>query len=153
MRVLIAYKDSHRAYGDALARAIRGLRASVEVSLVQARELGGEVGSVYPHLVVCGKPNTVDPGGRAAWVTLSEEPEEPSEVCVGGRRRGMEYPGDGGASGRPRRDGGTHASGRRARRLLECRAFLPYSPECVEGAFSEVRPQGVAGSRDSSPRA
>jgi hypothetical protein len=93
MRVLIAYKDSHRAYGDALARAIRGLRASVEVSLVQARELGGEVGSVYPHLVVCGKPNTVDPGGRAAWVTLSEEPEEPSEVCVGGRRRWMENPG------------------------------------------------------------
>jgi hypothetical protein len=25
-------------------------------------------------------------------VTLSEEPEEPSEVCVGGRRRWMENP-------------------------------------------------------------
>ena len=93
MRVLIAYKDSHRAYGDALERAIRGLRPSVEVSLVQARELGAEVGSVDPHLVVSGKPNTADPGGRTAWVTLSEEPEEPSEVCVGGRRRGMENPG------------------------------------------------------------
>ena len=93
MRVLIAHEDSHRAYGEALERAIRGLRPSVEVSLVQARELGGEVGSLDPHLVVSGKPNTVDPGGRAAWVTLSEEPEEPSEVCVGGRRRGMENPG------------------------------------------------------------
>ena len=45
MRVLIAYKDSHRAYGEALERAIRGLRPSVEVSLVQARGLGGEVGA------------------------------------------------------------------------------------------------------------
>src|ERR671913_1439994 len=93
MRVLIAHEDSRRAYGEALERAIRGLRPSVEVSLVQARELGGEVGSLDPHLVVSGKPNTVDPGGRAAWMTLSEEPEEPSEVCVGGQRRGMENPG------------------------------------------------------------
>jgi hypothetical protein len=93
MRVLIAYKDSHRAYGEALERAIRGLRPSVEVSLVQARELGGEVGSLDPHLVVSGKLNTVDPGGRAAWVTLSEEPEEPSEVCVGDGVGGWRTPG------------------------------------------------------------
>ena len=93
MRVLISYEDSHRAYGEALERTIRGLRPSVEVSLVQARELGGEVGRLDPHLVVSGKPNTVDPEGRAAWVTLSEEPEEPSEVCLGGRRMGMENPG------------------------------------------------------------
>ena len=44
MRVLIVYEDSHRAYGEALERAIRGLRPSVEVSLVQARELGGRWG-------------------------------------------------------------------------------------------------------------
>ena len=93
MRVLVVYEDSHRAYGQALQRAVGGLRPGVEVSLVQARELAGEVGRLDPHLVVSGKPNTVDPGGRAAWVTLSEEPEEPSEVCVGGRRRGMENPG------------------------------------------------------------
>ena len=43
--------------------------------------------------MVSGLPNTVDPGGRAAWVTLSEEPEEPSEVCVAGRRRGAQNPG------------------------------------------------------------
>ncbi len=93
MRVLIAYEDSYRAYGEALERAIRGLRPSVGVSLVRARQLAEEVGSLDPHLVVSGKPNTVDPGGRAAWVTLSEEPEEPSEACVGGRRAGMENPG------------------------------------------------------------
>src|SRR5215208_3969972 len=39
-----------------------------------------------PHLVVSSRPNTVDPGGRAAWYTLSPEPDGPSEACLGGRR-------------------------------------------------------------------
>lgn len=93
MRVLIVYEDSHRSYGEALEGAVRGMRPTAETSLVQARELAGEVERFDPHLVVCGKPNTVDPGGRAAWLTLSEEPDEPSEVCVGGRRRGLKNPG------------------------------------------------------------
>ena len=93
MRILIAYEDSYRAYGEALEGAIRESRPNAEVSLVQARELESEVARFDPHLVVSGKPNAVDPGGRAAWVRLSEEPEEPSEVCVGGRRRGTENPG------------------------------------------------------------
>jgi hypothetical protein len=93
MRVLIVYENRHRSYGEALEGAVRGLRPGLEVLLVQARELAGEVGRFDPHLVVSGRSNTVDPGGRAAWMTLSEEPEEPSEVCVGGRRRGMENPG------------------------------------------------------------
>jgi hypothetical protein len=53
-----------------------------------------EVERFDPHLVVSSLPNTVDPGGRAAWVTLSENPDEPSEVCVAGRRRrGARNPG------------------------------------------------------------
>ncbi len=51
-----------------------------------------EVERFDPHLV-SSLPNTVDPGGRAAWVTLSEDPDEPSEVCVAGRRRGARNPG------------------------------------------------------------
>jgi hypothetical protein len=93
MRVLIVYEDSYRSYGESFVRAIRNLRPAAELSLVQARELAGEVGRFDPHLVVSGKQNTVDSGGRSAWMRLSEEPEEPSEVCVGGRRRGMENPG------------------------------------------------------------
>jgi len=88
MRILIAYENSHRSYGEALAGAVQGMRPHAEISLVQARELGAELGRLDPHLVVSGKPNTVDPGGRAVWLTLSEEPDDPSEVCVGGRRRG-----------------------------------------------------------------
>ena len=90
---MIVYEDSHRAYGEALEGAVQGLRPGAEVLLVQARELTGEVERFDPHLVVSGLPNSVDPGGRTAWVTLSEDPEEPSEVCVGGRRRGMQNPG------------------------------------------------------------
>jgi hypothetical protein len=38
-------------------------------------------------------PNAVEPGRRTAWYTLSPEPGEPSEVCVGGRRREVANPG------------------------------------------------------------
>jgi hypothetical protein len=93
MRVLIAYEDAYRSYGQALAGAVRGLRPGAEVSLVHARRLAPEVARLDPHLVICNRPNDVDPGGRAAWVTLSEEPEGPSEACVGGRRRVLRNPG------------------------------------------------------------
>jgi hypothetical protein len=92
MRVLIAYEDSHRSYGQTMAGAIRGLRPTVEAAIVQVRELGAEVGSFDPHLVICNCPNTVDPGGRVAWVRLSDEPEKPSEFCLAGRRWGSENP-------------------------------------------------------------
>jgi hypothetical protein len=36
--------------------------------------------------VVSSRPNTVDPGGRAAWYRLSPEPDEPSEACLSGSR-------------------------------------------------------------------
>ena len=32
-----------------------------------------------PHLV-SSRPNTFEKGGRAAWVLLSDDPEDPSEV-------------------------------------------------------------------------
>jgi hypothetical protein len=65
LRVLIAYEDSHRAYGETVAMALRRLRPSAEVSVVRVRELGSEVDRFDPHLVICNRPNTVDPGGRA----------------------------------------------------------------------------------------
>jgi hypothetical protein len=134
MRVLIVYEDSHRAYGDALERAVRGQGPGVEVLLVQARRLTGEVERFDPHLVVSGLPNTVDPGGRAAWVTLSEDPDGPSGVR-GGAAQGGAKPRDGRAAGRHRRDGGAGPDRGRVGRLLGTDRSLPtlYSPECVEG--------------------
>ena len=93
MRVLVVYEDSYRSYGETMSGTIRGLKPGAEVSLVQARELASEVVRFDPHLVVCNRPNAVDPGGRVAWVRLSDEPEEPSEFCLAGRRWGAQNPG------------------------------------------------------------
>ena len=93
MRVLIAYEDTHRVYAEAMRHAIRGLRPGAEVASCGIAELGAGVEGLDPDLVVSSRPNAVDPGGRTAWYTLSPEPGETSEVCVGGRRREVENPG------------------------------------------------------------
>jgi hypothetical protein len=90
MRVLVVYEDSYRSYGQTMVGAIRELRPQKEAALAQVRELEAEVGRLDPHLVICNGPNSIDPGGRAAWVRLSDEPDEPSEFCLAGRRWGSE---------------------------------------------------------------
>ena len=86
MRILISYEDSYHVYSDALERAISGLHPEVEVAACSLAEIGDQVESFDPHLVVSSRPNTVDPGGRTAWYRLSPEPDEPSEACLGVRR-------------------------------------------------------------------
>ena len=86
MRILISYEQSYRVYSDALKRAISGLRPEADVAACSLAEMGEQVESFDPHLVVSSSPNTVDPGGRVAWYRLSPEPDEPSEACLGGRR-------------------------------------------------------------------
>src|ERR671916_233363 len=93
MRVLIVYEDSHRSYGEAMVGAVRAGRPGLEVALAHLRELEAELERFDPHLVVCGRPNTFEPGGRAAWVLLSDDPDKPSEVCIDGRHRRLENPG------------------------------------------------------------
>lgn len=93
LRVVIAYEDTHLAYRDALVETVRALRPRVAVTGVGLRALGSEVKRLDPHLVVSSRPNDADPGGRAAWYTLAHEPDEPSEVCLDGRRSGPENPG------------------------------------------------------------
>jgi hypothetical protein len=92
MRILVVYEDSYRSYGQTMVGAIRGLRPQLEAALVQVRELEAGVERLDPHLVICNRPNSIDPGGRAAWVRLSDEPDEPSEFCLAGRRWGSENP-------------------------------------------------------------
>jgi hypothetical protein len=92
MRILISYQKSYRVYSDALQRAMRGLRPDAEVAVCSLAEIGEQLESFDPHLVVSSRPNTVDPGGRASWYRLSAEPDEPSEACLGGRRWRMPNP-------------------------------------------------------------
>jgi hypothetical protein len=94
MRVLIVYEDSHRAYGEAMVGAVRASRPGLEeVALAHLRDLEAELERFDPHLVISSRPNTFEVIGRAAWVLLSDDPEEPSEVCIDGRHRRLENPG------------------------------------------------------------
>jgi hypothetical protein len=92
MRVLVVYEDSYRSYGQTMVGAIRGNRPQLEAELIQIRDLEAEVGRFDPHLVICNRPNSIDPGGRVAWVRLSDDPDEPSEFCLAGQRWGAENP-------------------------------------------------------------
>ena len=94
MRALIVYEDSHRSYGEAMVGAVRASRPGLEeVALAHLRDLEAELERLDPHLVVSSRPNTFETGGRAAWVLLSDDPEEPSEVCIDGQHRSLENPG------------------------------------------------------------
>ena len=86
MRILISYEQSYRVYSDVLESVIGVLRPEADVASCRLAEMGEQLESFDPHLVVSSGPNTVDPGGRAAWYRLSPEPDEPSEACLGGRR-------------------------------------------------------------------
>ena len=93
MRALIVYEDSHRSYGEAMVGAVRASSSGLEVALAHLRELEAELERFDPHLVVSSRPNTFEVGGRAAWVLLSDDPDEPSEVCIDGHHRRLENPG------------------------------------------------------------
>jgi hypothetical protein len=86
MRILICYEERYYTYGDVLERAIGALRPEADVASCRLAEIGEQVESFDPHLVVSSDPNTVDPGARVAWYRLSPEPGEPSETCLSGRR-------------------------------------------------------------------
>jgi hypothetical protein len=85
MRVLVAFEDNYRAYRDVIAAAIRALRPRTEVQTADVDVLEEEVKRLDPQVVICSRPNTVDPRGRPAWIELSLDPLQPSKICVGGR--------------------------------------------------------------------
>ncbi len=93
IRVLFAYEETHIAYRDTLVGAVRALRPRAAVTAVDLRFLSSEVKRLNPHLVVSSRPNTVDPGNRPAWYKLAHEPDEPSELCLEGRRTSSSNPG------------------------------------------------------------
>lgn len=68
-----------------IAASIRILRPHTDVETTTLDLLGEEVERTDPELVICTRPNSVDPGGRIAWIELSIVPTRPSKVCVGGR--------------------------------------------------------------------
>lgn len=93
IRILISYKESHLAYRDVIADVIRDLRPQNHVRTVYLRALGEEIARLDPNLIICSRSDNGNAGRRAAWITLAPEPNEPSEVCIAGRRQALENPG------------------------------------------------------------
>jgi hypothetical protein len=85
IRVLVAFEEVYRTYQGVISSAIRVLRPRSEVETATMEALVEAVERFDPELVICSRPNTVDPGGRVAWVELSVDPTRPSKICVGGR--------------------------------------------------------------------
>jgi F420-dependent methylenetetrahydromethanopterin dehydrogenase len=84
-RILVAIEDEYLAYREVIAAAIRVLRPGAQVQSANLDALAQEVERLVPHVVLCSRPNTVDPGGRPAWVVLPTDPTRPARICVGGR--------------------------------------------------------------------
>jgi len=94
LNILIAYEKSHRLYGYALERAIKALRPHLVVEIADEPEaLETEVERLDPQLMISNRLNIVDSGGRAAWLRLSHEPDEESEICLDGETSGLANPG------------------------------------------------------------
>ena len=141
MRILISCEDSYRIYSDVLESALRGLRPEAEVAACRLGVIGGRVESFDPHLVVSSRPNTVEPGGRAAWYELSPEPSNhPKPASTGGAGGGPTRPSRRccRSSTKWRRSSEVGASWEAA----STQRLLFYSPNCVEQGFSELRLEG-----------
>jgi hypothetical protein len=78
---------------DALPTSLRASPNEGRGTAIRPLSGGSILCRFDPHLVVSSRPNTFEAGGRAAWVLLSEDPEEPSEVCIDGRHGRLENPG------------------------------------------------------------
>jgi hypothetical protein len=88
MRVLLAFKDKHGTYMDAVRRAIRNYDPHAEVMATLPGALEGEINRLEPHLIVCEPPILESPAGYrvSASIELSIEPAQPSRFRVGQRR-------------------------------------------------------------------
>jgi hypothetical protein len=138
MRLLIGYEDSHLVYGEVMESAIRSSRPHLETKAVRLSDLVAQVERFVPHMVLCERSNTVDPGGRGAWVKHSYEPNEPSEVCLDGRRWEVENPGLEELLEIIDEVEKLLQTGRSLGGLLA--VFDAYSPNFLEYAFCELRP-------------
>jgi hypothetical protein len=85
MRILVAIEDEYRIYRKMIAAAILILRPRVEVETAGLDALEEQIARFDPHLVICSRLNTIDPGGRPTRIELSLCPTQPTKVCIGGR--------------------------------------------------------------------
>jgi hypothetical protein len=89
MRVLVAFEDIRSSYSRVISRAIRELRAGLDVRSIVLEELEWELVRFDPHVVVCSRPNGTHPSTRGAWVHIPsddglEDDERLARICLEG---------------------------------------------------------------------
>ena len=68
-----------------IASAISISRPHIEVATAGLGTLTEEMARFDPQVVVCSRPNTLDPTGERAWVELSLDSVYPARVYLAGR--------------------------------------------------------------------
>ena len=96
-RVLVAFGDARGVYGEAIARTLVELRPDLEVRSASLAEIGCEIRSFDPHVVVCSQTDDGHPGGRGAWVQVptddgTDGEERLAQLCLEGERWDTEGP-------------------------------------------------------------
>lgn len=86
---MVAFEDEYRAYQEALASALRTLRPHAEVSTDYPERAPDSPSHPWPDLVIC---NRTDPGEGLAWLELSMEPGQPSNLRIGEHRSRVANP-------------------------------------------------------------
>jgi hypothetical protein len=88
----VALEDEYRVYREMIAAAIAVLHPQAKTETTGLDTLREEMRRFDPQVVVCSHPNTVEPGGRPAWVELPLDPTRPIKICVGGRHSELSSP-------------------------------------------------------------
>jgi hypothetical protein len=91
VRVLVAFEDTYRVYGDAIVSEVRSTYPLFEVvAVADLRELEAEIALFDPHLVISSSSSHPVPlasrCGRLSRVELSVDPNQPSLLCIDGQR-------------------------------------------------------------------
>ena len=83
LRVLVAYEDAYRAYGETIGTAIRALRPYTEVVNAALAEL--EMMAPRADLVICSRADVQHTEATLAWIELPNEPARPAKISLQGR--------------------------------------------------------------------
>jgi hypothetical protein len=92
VRVLVAFEDTYRVYGDAIVSEVRSTYPLFEVvAVADLRELEAEIALFDPHLVISSSSSShpaplASRCGRLSRVELSVDPNQPSLLCIDGQR-------------------------------------------------------------------
>ena len=85
LRIVVA--NEPHSYRDALAVALRCLRAELEIITAEPADLSAEIARVQPRLVICSRLTSAVEQQVGAWIVLPADRAAPAVVCVGDQRR------------------------------------------------------------------